>query len=250
MRFDHAILAVRELGAAQQLFRSLGFNVAPGGEHSGGYTHNALIAFADGAYLELMAPTNPRLLDDPPPAGPGNYLFLFEPGEGLAGYAFHMDDLDSQVERVRSAGLEIGDPQSGGRRKPDGVELRWRTAMFADTNTPFFLTDLTPREHRVPHDPAITAHSNGATGIGGLEAVVAEPEPAAARLAAVLGAEPEFSDGPPRTAVLRVGEFRVRLTAGQPGPHGELPTAIELSGGAGAVFVAYGVEFRLGDAVR
>src|SRR5207249_370550 len=37
--------------------RALGFTVVPGGVHAGGLTHNALIPFADGRYLELLALT-------------------------------------------------------------------------------------------------------------------------------------------------------------------------------------------------
>ena len=33
--------------------------MVPGGRHEGGTTHNALIAFRDGSYLELLASTNP-----------------------------------------------------------------------------------------------------------------------------------------------------------------------------------------------
>lgn len=145
MKFDHAIIAVHDLDQARATFRSHGFTVVKGGEHASGYTHNALIVFADGAYLELMAPTDPKLLANPQPPVPGNYLSLFEAGEGIAGYAFRTPDLDGQVRRVRQAGIEIGDPQSGGRRRPDGVELRWRTAMFADMSLPFLVSDDTPR---------------------------------------------------------------------------------------------------------
>lgn len=38
--------------------REAGFTVIPGGTHADGATHNALIAFTDGAYIELIAPTN------------------------------------------------------------------------------------------------------------------------------------------------------------------------------------------------
>src|SRR4030067_3408410 len=55
--FDHAILVVNILPVALRQFPQLGFTVTSGGVHAGGLTHNALIAFADGAYLELLATT-------------------------------------------------------------------------------------------------------------------------------------------------------------------------------------------------
>src|SRR2546428_10422661 len=54
-------------------------------------------------------------------------------------------------------------PQEGGRVRPDGVELKWRTAVLKPP-LPFVIEDLTPRELRVPGGAA-TEHANGASGI-------------------------------------------------------------------------------------
>ncbi len=213
-----------------------------GGRHASGYTHNALIVFADGAYLELMAPTDPALLKDPPPPGPGNYLPLFEAGEGIAGYAFGVQDLDAHVGRVRQAGIEIGDPQSGGRRRPDGVELRWRTAMFPDMSVPFYLTDETPRADRVPVIPENTKHSNVATGITGIGSTVADPRAAVERYRAVFDMDPVFES---QTARFTIKGFTVRLTAGQPGLRGELPTELRLSSSQSGTLTAHGCRLLL-----
>ena len=51
---DHLVIGVGDLGAAMRDYAALGFSVVPGGRHAAG-THNALIALADGAYLELVA---------------------------------------------------------------------------------------------------------------------------------------------------------------------------------------------------
>ena len=51
---DHLVIVVPELEAAVASYRGLGFTVVPGGRHPIG-THNALIAFEEGAYLELIA---------------------------------------------------------------------------------------------------------------------------------------------------------------------------------------------------
>ena len=53
--FDHVVLVVLDLDAAVAEHRERGFTVTPGGEHAGGLTHNALVGFADGSYLELIA---------------------------------------------------------------------------------------------------------------------------------------------------------------------------------------------------
>ena len=63
LSFDHLVLVVRELEAATRDFSSFGFKVTPGGVHAGGLTHNALVAFSDGSYLELLAPTRPSRIE-------------------------------------------------------------------------------------------------------------------------------------------------------------------------------------------
>ncbi|PMP81392.1 MAG: VOC family protein, partial [Roseiflexus castenholzii] len=52
---DHIVILVRDLLAAIDDYTALGFTVTPGGVHADGATHNALVAFVDGGYLELIA---------------------------------------------------------------------------------------------------------------------------------------------------------------------------------------------------
>lgn len=209
MRFDHALIAVDDLDAATADFEALGFNIVYGGKHSGGLTHNSLVTFKDGSYLELIAPTDPGLLQNPPEPGPGNYLFLFEAGEGYAGYVFHTDALDLVVDRVRKHGIAIDDPAAGGRLREDGVELAWRTAFPLGSTFPFFMTDDTPREHRVRTDPEIVAHANGALGIARVQCVVSNLEQGINRYSSLLGANPNQGshfEGA-ETASFKIGAF-------------------------------------------
>lgn len=215
MRFDHAIIAVFDLEAATADFEKLGFTVVYGGEHDGGLTHNALITFADGTYLELMAPTSPALITNPPEPGPGNYLFLFDSGEGFAGFAFHTDELDAIVDRVRENGIEIANPSSGGRQRTDGVELAWRAAFPLGSFSPFFLTDENPREQRVRTEPEFTSHANGALGTKSVLSVVSNLEASIMRYSAMLG---EGSNQGPsiegaETAKFKIGTFEAVVAA-------------------------------------
>jgi hypothetical protein len=167
LRFDHAIICVFDLAAAIEDFRGLGFNPIIGGQHAGGKTHNALIIFRDGSYLELLAPTSPALLDHLNPEDRSNFLFLFAGGEGFRGYALVSDDLGGDAAQIQARGVEVTLQPENGRARTDGVELRWRTAFLTEpsgTMTPFFLEDLTPRRLRVPDDLAVTTHPNGAIG--------------------------------------------------------------------------------------
>ena len=57
---DHLVIAVRDLEKASDDYRDLGFSVVPGGRHPGVGTYNALIAFADTSYFELIGFYEPR----------------------------------------------------------------------------------------------------------------------------------------------------------------------------------------------
>lgn len=167
LRFDHVIICVFGLEEAMEAFRALGFNPVVGGTHAGGKTHNALIVFRDSTYIELLAPTSPALLEHLDPRDRSNFLFLFAGGEGYRGYALVSDNLEGDVAAIQERGLAVDLQPPNGRARPDGVELRWRSAFLTDppgAMAPFLIEDLTPRHLRVPDDPNSTTHPNGAIG--------------------------------------------------------------------------------------
>jgi len=152
---DHLVVIVPELEAAIASYRGLGFTVVPGGRHPIG-THNALIAFADGSYLELIA------FFEPNPQH--RWYQRLQQGGGLIDFCLQTDDLAGDVRALRDAGVAIADPRPLSRVRPDGYELRW-VLSIPETDggvAPFLIEDETPRVERVPRT---TTHSNGATGI-------------------------------------------------------------------------------------
>ncbi|HEY8823770.1 MAG TPA: VOC family protein [Candidatus Limnocylindria bacterium] len=154
-QLDHVVLVARDLSAAMADHRRRGFTVTPGGEHSDGATHNALITFADGSYLEIVA------FRDLDRALTHRWWKIAADGGGLADFALLSDDL--AADSAALAELVKTPPKDGGRIRPDGVELKWRTAVLK-APLPFVIEDLTARELRVPGGAA-TEHANGATGI-------------------------------------------------------------------------------------
>jgi hypothetical protein len=154
-QLDHVVLVARDLNSAIADHRRRGFTVTPGGEHADGTTHNALITFADGSYLELVA------FRDLSRALTHRWWKIAADGGGLADFALLSDDLaaDSAV----LADLVKTPPKDGGRIRPDGVELKWRTAVLKPP-LPFVIEDITARDLRVPGGAA-AEHANGATGI-------------------------------------------------------------------------------------
>jgi hypothetical protein len=177
-RLDHLVVLVRDLELASAGYESLGFAVTPGGEHADGLTGNALIPFEDGSYFELVSFLDPEDSTD-------NFWGWrgFLPYEGIIDYCAASDDLDSDASRLESLGFVVDGPDDGGRRLPDGGEIRWRSARIRQEGRilPFLIEDLTPRELRVPGGPA-ARHPNGATGVSRLEISAPDVRQAASSL--------------------------------------------------------------------
>jgi catechol 2,3-dioxygenase-like lactoylglutathione lyase family enzyme len=187
-RLDHLVVLVRDLEGATRDYQDLGFAVTQGGEHADGLTRNALVPFEDGSYLELVAFVDP---DDPRDNVWGWRSFLSS-GGGLIDHCAASDDLRADTRRLEDLGLEVNGPDDGGRRLPDGVEIRWRSARIRQDGRvlPFLIEDLTPRFSRVPGGSA-AVHPNGATGVSRLEIATPDPEGAARSLAALIGTPSE-----------------------------------------------------------
>ena len=58
-RLDHVVIVVSSLAEASRSFAAAGLTVTPGGRHDEIPTENALVAFADGSHLELLAHAMP-----------------------------------------------------------------------------------------------------------------------------------------------------------------------------------------------
>lgn len=194
LRFDHAVILVNDLEQAIADYKTLGFNVFFGGEHAGGLTHNALIVFQDGTYLELLAPTRPNLLNQIDPNDRTNFLFMFERGEGFGGYALLSQKLEDDVAGMEHRGLKVQLRPPGGRARPDGEELRWRSAMLDGSMTPFFIQDDTPRQLRVTNDPDLRRQPNGVSGIAGIMIPYSELNNGVKLYSTILGNPPQQQD--------------------------------------------------------
>lgn len=204
MTFDHVVVLVPDLEAAAASYRDAGFTVTPGGVHEGGATRNALIVFADGSYLELLAFTRRYLLGATRVLGrlgltnltrranPVEDRFVQRAvgGPGLIDFALRPDSLPEEMARLRREGIRVDGPIAGGRRAEDGGPISWETALPGPSDLPFLCADVTERSRRVPGGPA-TDHSNGVTGVAALTVAVERVEMSSARYRALLGKEPD-----------------------------------------------------------
>lgn len=224
MKLDHLVILVTDLAKASADYSALGFTVTPGGVHADGLTENALIAFADGAYLELIA------FRDGGTAQSHRWWPFLERGGGLIDFALQVADLPASLAAISGRGGSYDGPYESGRQKPDGSELRWRSAWSSTrVGLPFLIEDLTPRSLRVPEGVA-TRHANGARGIGMV--VVAVPQIAVATTAytALLGLEqPRIeADEALMSHVARLPLGSVTLLLAQPQVQ-DLPLAQQIS---------------------
>ncbi|MEO8286821.1 MAG: VOC family protein [Chloroflexota bacterium] len=183
---DHIVILVNDLTAAIRDYDALGFTVVPGGEHSGGRSRNALVAFEDGTYLELVA-----FRDNEVP--PDHHFFRSHGQEGLINYALLPTDIQADIDAARERGLGLNGPIPGGRVRPDGQQIQWQTAQATSHDLPFLCGDITPRELRVP-DGFVLAHQNGATGVSALGIVVNDIETSRERYSALLGPDTVLDD--------------------------------------------------------
>ena len=145
LRVDHITVAGRNLPALQKKFAEIGLPTEYGGKHNNGLTEMALASFADGSYLELIAPVG----DDAAAHSWGQYMAK---DAGPCAWAVATQNLEHEEARLRELGIPI-DVMPGGRQRSDRVELRWRTARVGDgpegTFLPFLIQDVSPRSLRV-----------------------------------------------------------------------------------------------------
>jgi catechol 2,3-dioxygenase-like lactoylglutathione lyase family enzyme len=204
---DHIVIAVHELDAAIQHYTDAGFTVVRGGRHNIG-THNALIAFADGAYIELIAFLNPV---------PGHpWHAALEKGGGIVDFCMQTDDLAADVELLRGAGATMGEPSPMTRDRPDGYRVKWVLSIPAPPfsgQVPFLIKDETPRDERVPRE---RTHRNEASGLESVTVAVEDPGATSRFYARVLGrpgAPLQRADLDASGVEFRIGPHRVELVA-------------------------------------
>ncbi len=182
--FDHAVLNLHyDLDAGEELFNSLGFQIAPRGYHSLG-SMNHLIVF-DSNYLELIG------LD---PSNPNPRKELLDWPVGLNGLVYGSDDVDVTQARLRSQQLPVLEPKAFSRPVTIGgveTEARFRTVHmdpgFFPASRLYFCEHLTP--DLVWHD-AFMQHPNTATSLKRLIVAADDPNAQSDRLARVVGAKP------------------------------------------------------------
>ena len=204
-RIDHLVYSTTDLEkSVADIEELLGVRPAPGGQHPGRGTHNALIALSDRSYLEVIGP-DPTQADT---VGPRWFQIDRLDAPRLVTWAVKEDELNKLRAKARACGIYLGPVVSGTRQRSDSACLRWRftdpATVVADGIVPFFID-----WGNSPH-PAASAPMGPV-----LESLRAEhPEPTTVMhaLSAVgIDLPVKFGPRPALIATLRTGEGLVEL---------------------------------------
>ncbi len=185
-QLDHIVILVTDLARASADYADLGFTVTPGGAHTSGATHNALVSFADGTYFELIAFT------DLAKAPSHRWGARIAQGEGIIDFALLSENLTAEPVVTQPGVLPTHGPVEMGRLRPDGQQIDWRIISLSATQSalPFVIEDVTPRPLRVP-DGAAMHHRLPVTRVAGLTVVVKDLAAATTAYLALLGQQGE-----------------------------------------------------------
>jgi catechol 2,3-dioxygenase-like lactoylglutathione lyase family enzyme len=179
LSLDHLVILVHELEQAIAHYTELGFTVQRGGVHADGATHNALVGFADGSYLELIAFLKP--------APRHRWHGAAQSGrQGFIDFALLPQSVGATIAAAFDRGLNYQGPIDGGRLRPDGERLAWQIGTPPSAELPFLCGDLTARALRVP-EGEVRRHANGVLGIASITLAVPDLEVSLARYSALLG---------------------------------------------------------------
>lgn len=142
---DHLVYAAPDLDVGvAEIERLTGAAAVAGGPHVGMGTRNALVAFDDTTYLEIIG-VDP---DQPEPIGPRPFGLDDGAAPRLAAYAVRPwpGETIADIGAVFAThGFALSDAAPMSRRRPDGVELTWEIAFpatpesFADGVLPFVI---------------------------------------------------------------------------------------------------------------
>lgn len=228
-RLDHVVVVVPSRERGRATFEAAGFTVTPGGRHDALPTENALVCFADGSYLELLATLDPATRDElrtlrasdawerhlrGVSAVARRFLPNLAGADGVADWALAADSLARHASRLRGLGVVASGPVTMHRERTDGERLEWQVLLPESELQPFWIADRTPRERRVPGVPSATTHANGARGVGVVRVRAPLVPTAALELGDALEARPSLR--PDGVSELALADCRVEVVQGEP----------------------------------
>lgn len=155
------------------------FTLTPGGTHADGLTSNILILLADGCYIELISFVDPSkdVSSHWWASGVETYGWI----DWCLTNGFSPKD---SWETTGGAGGSHSEPVEGGRKRADGVNVKWAVTFpkgqhggqSSRGRVPFFCHDITDRQVRVPLSEEKTSHPSEILGVKELTVIVRDKE--------------------------------------------------------------------------
>ncbi len=244
---DHIVHAVRDLDAAADCYRRMGFMLGARNRHAWG-THNQLVQFP-GFFMELLTVAEPdKLTGEGFPAlfGDFNRQFLAR-HEGLSFMMLESSDVPADAAQFRSAGFERSDALTFERagKGPDGstVTVGFSLAFARDARAPE-IGFAVCRQHspQLFWNPALQQHANGSTGVAGAVLVAENPTDHHIFLTAFSGVRELHAGSGVLTAQTPRGDIRIMDRAAFQTRFGLEPP--DTSGGARLAAVRFTVRER------
>jgi Glyoxalase-like domain len=173
---DHAVVVVKDLDAAAETWKQLGFTLSPRGTHSAKMGSGNYTIMLDPDYIELLGVLNETEHNAPTRA------FLARRGEGIERIAFTAIDSAAGAEEIRSHGFEPIGPIDFERPVPlpDGTlsAAKFRVFQWPVDEAPGGLR-IFACQHKTRESvwiPELMTHANGAKQLK--QALVVTPDPA------------------------------------------------------------------------
>jgi catechol 2,3-dioxygenase-like lactoylglutathione lyase family enzyme len=177
---DHIVHAVRDLDAAEDLYRRLGFTVGARNRHPWG-THNHVVQLP-GFFVELLTVAEPEKLGEDVISvqfGRFNQSFL-QQRQGFSLLILESDNAAKDAAEFAQAKIGVADAMRFERagKRPDGSEVKvaFSLAFARDAGAPD--CGFAVCQHHFPENfwnPAFQQHANGVTGVAGAVLVAENP---------------------------------------------------------------------------
>ena len=196
---DHIVHAVRDLDAAAEFYRRIGFTVGARNRHPWG-THNYIVQLP-GTFIELLTVAEPSRLGGDTISnlfGRYNRDFLAR-GEGLSLLILESKDAKADVAEFRRVGIAAAEAVHFEReaKRPDGAPIKvgFSLAFAHDSAAPS--TRFATCQQHYPENfwnPAFQNHANGAKAVRAVVMVADEPERHRAFAAAFTGSTDFYNE--------------------------------------------------------
>ena len=172
---DHAVVVVKELDAAAETWRRLGFTLSPRGTHSAKMGSGNYTIMLDPDYIELLG-----ILSETDHNAPTR-AFLTQRGEGIERIAFTATDSAAGAEEIRARGFEPVGPIDFERpvEMPDGSlsAAKFRVFQWPVAEAPGGLR-IFACQHKTRETvwiPELMKHANAAKCLK--QALIVTPDP-------------------------------------------------------------------------